>query len=135
MQGVDILTGKMSGCWLIVFRWNGNRMACHVGTVDSDTDPQTIAVKAAWKAFANRNDVHIIAGFSPLSSLSAIPPAQGLDGRDFLFGLITETNQLYSVFLWRQLDSKNKNQVTDYYRIGAVQVVQSATPQTIKTLW
>lgn len=50
--GGDILTGFMSGCWIVVWTQGGARHVGHVGTVDSakKTEPPNTTVKQAFSA-------------------------------------------------------------------------------------
>jgi hypothetical protein len=50
--GGDILTGFMSGCWIVTWTEGGLRYVGHVGTVDSakKTEPPNTTVKQAFRA-------------------------------------------------------------------------------------
>jgi hypothetical protein len=50
--GGDILTGFMSGCWIVVWTEGGARHVGHIGTVDSapKTSPPNTTVKQAFRA-------------------------------------------------------------------------------------
>lgn len=104
LQGTDVLSGPMSGCWLITYRKpNGIPCVAHVGTVDSAVDPRTVAVKAAWNRFAGGNQWNIVGGFNPLASWPALPAPRGHDSVAAVFGLCTASNEFYTVFLYRQV--------------------------------
>jgi hypothetical protein len=50
--GGDVLTGFMSGCWIVVWTQGGARHVGHIGTVDSapKTQPPNTTVKQAFRA-------------------------------------------------------------------------------------
>src|SRR5262245_27070643 len=50
LAGVDVLTGPMSGCWLVTYRRGGQTFAGHLGTDVADPTG-TAAVNNAWNAF------------------------------------------------------------------------------------
>lgn len=45
-----VMTGPMSGCYLITYTEGVQRFLAHVGTVHTPDDPDTVGVKNAWKA-------------------------------------------------------------------------------------
>jgi hypothetical protein len=65
-----ILTGPMSGCLLCKYTHNGQDSFAHIGTGNTPQSPETLAVKADWKAFIGTlpasNALSVI-GFNPLS--------------------------------------------------------------------
>ena len=49
LAGADILTGPMSGCWVVIFTMAGVSYVGHIGTHDPNS-VATLGVKAAWAA-------------------------------------------------------------------------------------
>jgi hypothetical protein len=66
LAGADILTGRMSGCWLVIFDYNGTRYAGHIGTDTSPTSANTIQAKAAWRNAVAANQITPVAAFNPV---------------------------------------------------------------------
>ena len=66
LAGADILTGRMSGCWLTIFSMGGIRYVGHIGTEDSSTSANTVAVKAAWRVAVTSGAVVPVAAFNPV---------------------------------------------------------------------
>jgi len=90
LAGADILTGRMSGCWLTIFSIDGIRYVGHIGTEDSSTSDNTVAVKAAWRAAVDSGAVVPVAAFNPVGP--ALNIAQlGLNGEapEFFGGIAT----------------------------------------------
>lgn len=105
LVGSDVLTGPMSGCWLVTYRKpTGVPYAAHLGT--DIADPQgTDDVNQFWNNFATSNPGQVIGGFNPLrhwqgaipvkrDSEPAIPPK--------FFGLFTTTNEYYIMVGYQQ---------------------------------
>lgn len=59
-----VLTGPMSGCYLCKYNQGGQKLA-HIGTVNTQNSPGSIAAKQAWVTFVARTDVSMVKGGSP----------------------------------------------------------------------
>jgi hypothetical protein len=68
--GYDILTGKISGCWIMRFLLDGVRYVAHVGTEQSSTSANTLRAYAAWDAAVSDWGVSLSSAFNPTRSLS-----------------------------------------------------------------
>ncbi len=124
LVGSDVLTGPMSGCWLVTYRKaNGVPHAGHLGT-DVASPVNTAAVNNAWNAFAVAHAADVIGGFNPLRHWNgampvklpaepAVPPK--------IFGLYTIANQFYIVIGFQQANSATT------FRIAGIQQVPSVT--------
>jgi hypothetical protein len=126
---LDVLTGPMSGCWLMLYTQGRQAFACHIGTLDSPADPQTLAVKEAWRDFATsapQNGVKIVSGFNPASAFPPYPQRKPSDSGVEIYGLITTVGRLYSIFFWIQKDLSR--------RVGALKEVRTAMPDQLKNL-
>ena len=105
LVGTDVLTGPMSGCWLVTYRKpTGVPYAAHLGT-DIASQARTDAVNNAWNAFATNNAASVIGGFNPfrhwvaalparLASEPAMPPK--------FFGLYTTANQFFIIVAYQK---------------------------------
>jgi hypothetical protein len=83
--GGTILTGKMSGCWLVTFAMNGGLYLGHIGT-DNMNRQNTEDVKNAWKIAFGRGLVKPIKAFNPLRH---VPDAASIFGAVTDFGAIS----------------------------------------------
>jgi hypothetical protein len=141
----DVLTGPMSGCWVVVFRRNGSVSVGHIGTSAHPNDPQSIAVKRAWYTFATgalQGDV--IAGFNPARewpALASLPPQQPGDGRAVTFGLVTTDRELHAVLTYKGNASANATVIppgqraSNLYRIAEIKRVPSESPDRLRGLF
>jgi hypothetical protein len=97
LAGTDILTGKMSGCWLVIFDYRGVRSAGHIGT-DTDPDtPNSIQAKNAWRNAVNNGQITPVAAFKPTALPKGILDRQhqGL----FYYGAFEPNGNVYTVVL------------------------------------
>jgi hypothetical protein len=85
--GLPIITGLMSGCWLALFRLNGQTYFGHIGTEDSPNAPNSLKAKNAWKIAIGRGMVTPIGVFNPAAT------AVG----DAVFGAVSANNHLYTI--------------------------------------
>jgi hypothetical protein len=124
LVGADVLTGPMSGCWLVTYNDGaGVRHAGHLGT-DIASPAGTAAVNTAWNQFATANAAQVIGGFNPLRHWipAQFPGVKGKDvGAPKIFGLFTTTNEYYIVVAYQQSDVATK------LRIAGVQLTPSVT--------
>ena len=122
MFGSDVMTGPMSGCFLITFRKASSvPHVAHVGTHDTDAG-QTTAVQQAWNAFALAHTADIVGGFNPLRAWNgALPARQTGDAAAYMFGLCTTNNHFFAVFTYQQSNPQTT------VRIAGVQQINSAT--------
>ncbi len=103
----DVLTGPMSGCWLVTYRKpNGVPHAAHLGT-DVANPGGTAAVNLAWNNHALANPGDVIGGFNPLRHWNGVLPvaAHGENGVPRFFGLFTRAGQYYSIVTFQQLNN------------------------------
>lgn len=63
-----ILTGKMSGCWLVLFRIRGQLCFGHIGT-DSNNRNVTEDVKNAWKVAIGRGLIQPVRAMNPAAEV------------------------------------------------------------------
>jgi hypothetical protein len=102
LGNTDVLTGPMSGCWLMIYRRNAAVHVGHIGTLNNPADPKSVAVKAAWNSFAKQQGTQILGGFNPSQGLFV--KAKGDDGCFLVCGLITAGAQpkLYTLWMYSQ---------------------------------
>ena len=117
---VDVLSGPMSGCWLVMFLWQGSYYVAHVVT-DFESKSSNFLTKAAWNYWVDTEaSVTVIAGFNPYAQWCTSPgflsvqPSQGNDAFSKVFGLLTPNRELYSIHAYLQMGAEN------LYRIAGV---------------
>ncbi|HJQ58075.1 MAG TPA: hypothetical protein VJ890_14290 [Vineibacter sp.] len=123
LVGTDVLTGPMSGCWLVTYKKaNGVPHAGHLGT-DIANVAGTTAVNTTWNNFAVARPGDVIGGFNPLRHWNgAIPTARGDDQTNpRFFGLFTTGNQFHIVVAFQQKANQSK------LRIAGIQPAASST--------
>lgn len=119
----DVLTGPMSGCWLVSYRKpNGVPHAAHLGT-DVASPVGTAAVNATWNGHALANPGTVIGGFNPLRHWNPPLPVAKTDenGVPRFFGLFTVAGQYYIIVTFQQLSNAS------LLRIAGVQLTPSST--------
>lgn len=100
LDGTDILTGKMTGCWLVIFRRNGVHYAAHIGTHENAASANTIQVKAAWRNAVNAELIQPVAAFNPTGpSLPALGTLNLKNEVPEFYGGYTAAGVMYTVVL------------------------------------
>jgi hypothetical protein len=129
ISGIDVMTGFMQGCRVVVFSDNGRKYVAHIGT-GQDVQMNT-ATKNAWNAFARMPGVQILAGFNPWAQWSNNMP-QAQPGDHFTgvkcVALVTSTLELYSVALF-----KHENNL-EAFRVHDVVQMQSMAPNELMNI-
>jgi hypothetical protein len=123
LVGSDVLTGPMSGCWLVTYRKpSGVPHAGHLGTDVADP-AGTAAVNNTWNNFALANPARVIGGFNPLRHwVGGIPASTGGDQPNpRFFGLYTTNNQFHILVAYQQAAQPAK------LRIAGIQNVASSS--------
>lgn len=126
--GVDVITGPMSGCDLVIFRQNGAAHAGHLGT-DVDNPARNTAVKNAWNAFATNHHARVIGGFNPLRDWprNNYPAHKGKDGQARIFGIYTSNHTFYTLFTYQQTD-------TGHLRVAGLERIPSKALHQLQNL-
>jgi hypothetical protein len=120
----DVLTGPMSGCWVVVFKQKGIEYVGHIGT--SDVAAQTEAAKTAWRGFTSSNpQAPFPTGFNPLRAWTG--PNPKLEPGDLaadIFGLVTKQPlEFYTVWTYKGDGPKrpvNIRRVADIKKVAGV---------------
>jgi hypothetical protein len=100
LAGADILTGTMTGCWLVIFRYNGVQYAGHIGTDDNPTTPNSIQAKAAWRNAVGAGQIVPVKAFNPVGpSLPAFGTLNLKGESPEFYGAFTPNGQVYTVVL------------------------------------
>jgi hypothetical protein len=121
-NGVDVLTGPMSGCWITSYLKGANRYVGHVGTVMSAADPLSVAARNSWNAFANAQQMGSMSGFDPFNDWNgAFPAPQAGDGPMKTFALVTATNTFHTIVTFSQANKPTR------IRIAGVQQINPPT--------
>lgn len=125
--GTDVLTGPMSGCWIMNYKIGGIEYVGHIGTFNGPNTPQSIAAKNAWNAFALANPLSVLGGFKPGWN-GVFPPSAAGDKTtgQTQFGLVTP-GEYYTVAAWRKQDLTG-------YRIAGLQKVASSPLATLQNI-
>lgn len=96
LRDAPILTGKMSGCPLSVFSYDGEPHLGHIGTVDDEeanAAERNAAVKSAWYDAVARGRIRPLRAWSPLADVAAGPFA----GMPHIFGMANAQGKAYSI--------------------------------------
>lgn len=128
-----MLTGEMSGCWIVLYKRDGIEYVGHIGTFSTPTDPLTLVVRNAWMVFATTVPPgDVIAGFNPLRDWRGDMPAQLTgEGPAAIYGLVTASRELYSIWTYKQPSQAG---VGSMLRIAGIQLITSASSREIQGL-
>lgn len=66
--GADILTGRMSGCWISVFKHGGVNYVAHIGTDDFPDTPNSKQAKKAWRDAEASKAITLVRAFNPVGT-------------------------------------------------------------------
>jgi hypothetical protein len=125
-NGMDILTGPMTGCWIMSFLRNGVHYIGHVGTEQDHAHPNSVAAKAAWNAYAAGVPMTAYSGFNPFNDpwiAGAVPGSLPGESNRKTFALVTAAGAFYTVITYPQSNRANR------IRIAGIQRNQSSLPQ------
>lgn len=130
LGGVDVLTGPMSGCWVITYRYPGAATdqiyVGHLGTCG--TTAWDDAMKAGWTHFAAANPTALISGFQPNRAFAddlGVGPGEYTN----IFALVTPDRRYHAVKLGRVGLQGSK------YRIVDVKEVTATTGLALQTIF
>ena len=100
LAGDDILTGRMSGCWLVIFQRNGRQYAGHIGTDTSPVSANTLQARAAWRNAVIAGQIVPVAAFNPVGpNLPALGTLNLKNEAPEFYGAFTENGNMYTVVL------------------------------------
>ncbi len=128
-NGLDVLTGPMSGCYITNYRIGGQEYVGHIGTDMGPNTPNSIAAKACWNNFATAHPLDVLGGFKP-AWIGALPPTVNGDttwGLPTVFGLVT-MKEYYTLVTYPQQNAAN------IYRIAGLQKNPSVPLITLQNL-
>lgn len=101
LGNTDLLTGRMTGCYVIVYSEDNVVKVAHVGT-ESTQPKANNTLKEKWNAFCALPNVNVIKGFKPSDhvQMGKTPPK----GFSYLFtiGGVTRSQDLFTVVLYGQ---------------------------------
>lgn len=123
--GYDVLTGPMSGCWIVSYTRGGVHYIGHVGTVQDHAHADSVAARAAWNAFAAANPRHSYAGFNPFNDpWVGGPVPMGLPGEAArkTFALVSAEGRFHTVIAYPQVNRPHR------IRIAGIQVNRDSLP-------
>jgi hypothetical protein len=126
-NGMDVLTGPMSGCWITRYVRLGITYVGHIGSADDAVHAQTIASKAAWNAFPGAG---LAQGFNPFNAFMAANPIyparqQGENLQPRVYALVTAAGTFHTIWTWPLVGAATT------VRIAAVQQFPNALPTPV----
>ena len=128
-DGFDILTGDMSGCWLVAYLVGGAARLAHVGTDFMSATDSTL-VKRTWDFTAQQANHTMIAGFQPNAAWDGQFPAAikdwGVQGK--VWGLVTAQFKLFSIYAFPGVVSMTT------WRIAGIKEVATASKHRLSHL-
>lgn len=94
-QGIDVLTGPFTGCWVTSYTRMGTRFVGHVGTEGWKTSPASLRAKAAWNEMIPLLSSY--SGFEPASATSTQVKTSKAGGTRNVYALVTARGQFYAI--------------------------------------
>jgi hypothetical protein len=124
-NGVDVLTGPMTGCWVTSYIRNGVHYVGHVGTDMAPNTPNSLAAKAAWNNYVAGVPISAYSGFNPFNdpwTHGPVPQAQPGEANRKTFALVTVEGHFYTVIAYPQANKPSR------IRIAGIQRNYSSLP-------
>ena len=118
-NGVDILTGPMTGCWVTSYLRRGIRYVGHVGTDMAPNTPNSLAAKAAWNNFATGAQIGAYTGFNPFNDPwinGPMPVQQAGEANRKTFALVTAEGHFYTVIAYPQASRPTRIRIAGIQR-------------------
>lgn len=133
-NGVDVLTGPMTGCFITRYTRNGVTCVGHVGTSNNSADQDSIDAKAAWNGLVAVGGTNAT-GFNPFRDwMGALPPPLAGEGAPKFFGLVTAAGTFHNIFTYQLQGAYNPlGQATlpTTIRIAGIQQSPNSLPNPI----
>jgi hypothetical protein len=128
---VDVLTGPMSGCWVITYKWPTAADAVYIGHLGTEGNKvKDDALKAGWTQFAAANPTALLSGFQPNRTyVDELEVGKNDDEFTFMFGLVTPDQKFHSIKLGRV------GRFGREFRIIAVREVTPTTGTALQTIF
>jgi hypothetical protein len=123
-NGMDILTGPMSGCWITAYIRGGINYVGHVGTDLTYAHPHSVAARTAWNNFTAGALLGSYSGFNPFNDpwIGTVPTAQAGEANRKTFALVTGSGEFYTIIAYPQLHKPTR------IRIAGIQQNHSTLP-------
>lgn len=115
LTGRDVLSGKFSGCWMVVYNWYGMTRVAHMGTTEP-ASAATVNVHKEWDNLRRDHPGCVLRAFEPYSpNRDPLPAATNKDiaGRPAWFGLVTSLRECYSITTYPQQNNPNTYRIVD----------------------
>lgn len=115
LTGRAVLSGKFTGCWMVVYNWFGMTRVGHIGTAEPGL-PETVSVHRVWDEFRRDHPNWVLRAFKPYSmDRDRVPATTGKDvaANPTWFGLVTAQQECYSIVAYPQQDNPNKYRIVD----------------------
>ena len=135
--GLDIITGPMSGCWIVNYMKEGEfrQYTGHIGTYNTTDSPESVAAKAKWRELIAQG-INPIVGFCPSSVAFDIKEGQQLNAADpKIYALVTDTKMLYTIIIWRVPGRDAHGHDATKFKLGTIYLVKSASRDTLTKLF
>lgn len=91
-----VMTGKMSGCPLVLFTIGGAKYLAHIGT-SSEYPEKSEAAKEAWYKAAETSEVSVIRAWSPPRDFNVLSIRKVLGDLPQIFGGADSTGKAFSI--------------------------------------
>jgi hypothetical protein len=107
-QPFPIITGLMSGCWLVLFTLNGQTCFGHIGTDLGPNTANSLDAKNAWKIAKNARKIIPVNSFNPVAH-----------GRPsgYTMGALSAHRHFYTI---RLTDDRNTYKVVETVRVNVM---------------
>lgn len=127
LVGMDVLTGEMSGCYIIVIQDGTNRYVAHVGT-DFGNDVRNAAVKKGWLDHIASPNVTVLGGFNPARYWRGPVPEGDADfAVGVMLAVVTTALDFYGVMVYKASPSNTRTQAKTGLLIGKSQKFNSCS--------
>jgi hypothetical protein len=117
-NGIDVLTGPMSGCWITSYLRGGVHYVGHVGTDMERNHPNSIAARGAWNTFAAGVPIAAYSGFNPFNDRwdGAVPTPQPGEANRKTFALVTAEGHFYTIITYPQINRPTRIRIAGIQR-------------------
>ncbi len=104
-NGMDVLTGPMSGCWIMSYQRGGVQHIGHVGTDMSHAHPNSVAARNAWNAFSAVLPPGSVTWFNPFNDpwVGGVPAQLPGEANRKTFALVTGAGIFHTVIAYPQV--------------------------------
>jgi hypothetical protein len=135
LENSPVITGPMSGCWLMSYRNDNERKtyAVHIGTDEIDPTATSL-VKEAWNTLTREPGKTVVGGFKPGPRRHTPLPKckEGESDSPTFLGIFATDGKYYSICTYPFEDKSNPKLPIKMLRIAEVKLVPSENPEDLK---